>query len=546
MARARDGGFLMRREWLASAKSVLDPWAGLAIFTVVAMLVRGYGYGREDQNLYLPFVLKWNSPSLFPHDYLLAMTFARESVVWRGLALLARVIPLAPLLLALMAASTYGVLLLVHKMALRWWKDRWAAWLAVALWVPAYVVPGVAINTSDDYFTMRVLGTLCGVAALYWFFEEEDGKTALALFLGGMFHILSAIPFAFGIAFSGLVERRWKRVAGASAALLSSALVVGLTGVSGGRHSLFVRYGGPWFDIVRRADVEIFPQYWMTSSWVALALLVALFLCLMALSKSAGLERAVSRRTMHLFVAQVILSCIGGAGAAFHLAVLAQLCLLRGWLTVMLLGNLLLAGCVAWLAWRPRAGQTGNAAKILGWSGRAAVAMAVAVLWLGTPLARAQEKEYSTGELGAMELVKSLVPMDGTVIVPPDWMDFRLRTLRSPFVTYKDRAPALYDEAYAREWMRRIEAVRGFENDAWKPDPGLRLTAKEVVAIRRNFERAQVRHIVTMRKYNFRVLGRAGRYALYEIPEEPPAGPEGLPVRRGAPLAGPAAPSTGH
>jgi hypothetical protein len=87
----------------------------LVLCTVFSIFARGYGFGLEDQNLYLPFLFKWNSPGLFPHDYLLQMGYARESVSWLLLSLLARKIPVKALFLIIYVAANYMVLLLTHK-----------------------------------------------------------------------------------------------------------------------------------------------------------------------------------------------------------------------------------------------------------------------------------------------------------------------------------------------------------------------------------------------------------------------------------------------
>jgi len=83
----------------------------------------------EDQNLYLPFLLKWNDPSLFPADLLLTQGFARESAVWALLAVLGRVVSLEAVFLGAYLAASYATLFFVHRLARAWWDDGAAAFV---------------------------------------------------------------------------------------------------------------------------------------------------------------------------------------------------------------------------------------------------------------------------------------------------------------------------------------------------------------------------------------------------------------------------------
>jgi hypothetical protein len=84
--------------------------AALWIAMGAAILWRGYCFGNEDQALYLPFILKWNAPSLFPHDILLDQGFAKLSGTWVGISLLSRVVNLQVLSLLLYILASYLVL----------------------------------------------------------------------------------------------------------------------------------------------------------------------------------------------------------------------------------------------------------------------------------------------------------------------------------------------------------------------------------------------------------------------------------------------------
>lgn len=250
----------------------------LIFCALLAIVLRGYAYCKEDQNLYLPFVLQWNDPSLYPHDHLLTLGFARESITWGLIALCARWIPLPALLAILWAIINYLQLLGVYKISVTWWRHVEAGWVAVFLWVRTYQVPGVANSTFDDYFTTRILGTLFGTWALYFFFRGKSGRSAAAIALGYLSHVISVLPLVAAVGLTHVVRRKWKPLLvlgltsiGAAMALMAYAAHFGV------KHDLFAIYSGSWLDMVRHAAPELFPQQWQLKDWRHLGVYLAIY-----------------------------------------------------------------------------------------------------------------------------------------------------------------------------------------------------------------------------------------------------------------------------
>jgi hypothetical protein len=131
------------------------------------------------------------------------------------------------------------------------------------------------------------------------------------------------------------------------------------------------------------------------------------------------------------------------------------------------------------------------------------------------------------------ELVRSEVPKDAVVIVRPDWDDFRWRTRRSAFVTWKDRSVTLRSRQLAQAWRDRIKEIRGFEADSYTGNSQLALTPEEVVEISRRHAGEHVDYVVTSARYPFPLVGRRGRYFLYRIPGPEAPGEAGGPVPLG-------------
>lgn len=623
----------------------------LAFCTCLAILLRGYAYGKEDQNLYLPFILHWNNPSLFPHDYLLTLGFARESVVWGLLAQAGRWISLPVILAVLWVAVSYLVLLFTYKIGLAWWGRPETAWVAVFLWIPTYVVPGVANATFDDYFTTRIFGALLGLVALYFNFKGRNGSSAIAIFVGFLLHVVSVLPLAVALGLVHLARRRWRALAMVMVACVGAALA--LTAYSahfGSRHNLFAVYSGTWLEMVRHADFELFPQQWSRNAWISLAIYVAAYYLLFRVRKMRGELTGPEKDACVINTGIVICSAIGLAGALNGTALLVQLCLFRGYLFFMFLLAISLAGPIAellqsnrWISvavgcWIALAWVTDNwiiqAAAVLlllahptfnkasyvwalvsawltkkkersfgalliillcvlvwenshftpGWSlgvwrsdqkafigtllaawmllglralapriweGFAPVLFPVCLValilispnrvmveafrgsaWfrhlygsaIATQVVQAGVDDIPVAERkGLAQLVKKYVPINATLIVPPDWMSFRLDTLRSPFVTIKDKAPVEFGEDYSRLWLGRIQEIHALRqaNGQWCWDNSLSLSRLEVLALAERYLDINLNYIITQAVYDFPVVGKSGGWILYRISGSP-------------------------
>lgn len=612
--------------------------AGLVFLSALAFLIRGYAFGAEDQNLFLPFVYHWNDLSCFPHDYLLGLTFAKGSLTWPAVTLLSRFLPLEPLLLTFYLAALYATLLLTFKTALLVSEDRAAAWLAVCLWLPLYPVPGAGIPTFDGYFTASTLGLVAATLALYLFLKGRSGGACAALAAGALVHVLSVLPVSAGVGLSWFRNRRWSWLALLAASLAAPAALLVLLGAGGGSgHELFSIYRGEWFEFLWRKLPDSFPQAWAGRTWLEIAsYLVAWGVSAWQLSREDG--HGARERLNWAVAGALLLFPLGLLGAAYRVAILVQLSLFRASLWVIYALTLLAAWWIADLArngdlrlrllavflatswlygsadvhaavmvalvaqrrslfslptakrfWgiasigaslaillvqasaffeRPEGRGLREQEALVGvalaaglflvvaaapaaWRARASfpstawVALVVLLLLpsehmvregiylraltalvprVAMDAAKEQTRRGAESTMGEMEArIRSQVPADATVIVSPRWMRFRAQTMRSSFVTFKDRCGMLYSRTFATEWIARMRALHAYRPGDWTMDDSLDLSREELLRLAAAYAGIRLEYIVTARDYSFPLLGTSGALKLYRIQGDLPA-----------------------
>lgn len=612
-------------------------WLALSACTAAAVLIRGYGFALDDQALYLPFLYHWNTPALFPHDYLLTMGVAKESLTWPILAFLGRWTGFPALFLTLHLLSTFLGLYFLYRTAELLWKNTSAAWISVFLWLPALEVPGAGINTFDGYFTTRCLGIVLAAVALYYFLKQRPGLHLAALSLGVFVHVPDVIPVAAGIGLTLLLEHRWREWARLTLVLgIMGLCLVIYSRVLGVHHDLWALYSGTRFEDLWHRLPDLFPQGQPPSTWTAIALLLgSMGLAFLVHWKRGSMDRA-EVRLFGVVLGAVVLAAVGALGALAGVALLAQLSLTRGFLWVLYaialwcgkeiadclgrgkawstaLGLFLLmvllmgaapplaltVAILAALAYEETGGAAGAGARpaLATWLGALATftlvviealwmvklpklglswnanALPSALLLMGLaalfllafkdacvlarpwvlglclglvlilfpsyfmmtlctyrpPLAAVvpglkvgyEEARRSSAWNASLEsmadLVRRSVPADATVIVPPRWKTFRLQTLRSSFVTYKDFCGAVYDEGFYREWTRRANLIGACRPGSWILKGDLEVSEEELFSLSQAYRAIHLDYIVTAQPLKLKELGRAGGFILYKI-----------------------------
>jgi len=617
-------------------------WAGAAA-AVCATLVRGYRFGVEDQALYLPFVLHWIDPSLFAGDYLLAASWAKESLVWPFLAATGKWFSLKAMFFGLHFLCTLVLFAFLFGTAMEVWRRVEIAWLAVLLWLPAYEIPGAGINTFDDYFTTRSVGFVIAAAGLYLLVRGRHWLAASVLAGGCFIHVLSVLPPMAGLVVSLLLERKvrdaWRVVLFFAG---TGLLFLVYTRFLGARHDLFMRFPEETRELLWTTFPDLFPQGWSFSTWLGAGVYLGIFGLAFLCRWRCGTMGQAERRVFSMGAGAALSAVLGLAGTWSNLALFPQLSLLRGLYWLVLVTTLIvaaegarwlespkarirmagvyllsswimgavgahavvfavMAACVLrespalgppvgpldrigglawvlmgllvllqayWMIVLPAMGfcREANglpvailACATVGIASRppirvgGASAVRVGALWLGILTAlvlfptepmvhlsgkrpalsawfpsleqavhRTQANRASEASRRRMaEAVQAAVPKGDTVVVPPDWTDFRVLTGRASFVTRKDFCGALYDRSFRAEWMNRMDALKIPYGRGGEETSVFRLREEEWRALSGHYAPLRLNFLITSEPLSLPKLAASQGLFLYWIGESP-------------------------
>lgn len=589
------------------------PWfvyAFLIFCTFLAIIYNGYGFGEGDQIFYLPYIYHWNNPNLFPNDYFLTNSYARESITWTFIAFLSKLIDIRILFAVLYFILRYLSLLLSYKIAYMFYKKVNAAWLVVFLEILVYPVIGSGYSTFDDNFCTRIVGTVLGLSSFYYFLKAKPYLSAIMIFAGGLFHIISIIPFFTGLLSVTIMKKQWKNSLIYLFMFLSSGFIIYLfASYYGFHHKMFVFYSGLWYKVFKSSCPNLLPHIWSLSTWSQIILIIATFYCMYLWKQFRNITTEMDRIALIITSSILMLFIISLIGSFFHFALLIQLCLMRGYLlfffilTICIIDlasnllesnkwNLILCGILILSCW-----ITGNAIfqflgvinsvftiefnnaannklKKLKLSIYFSLILFSAILFyilfmkagilllnislvivvfsgfiilsfgfyrkIKTPnniiliyllclpplllpsLFLIPDWSRNKGFLGERTLyppyelmekeVREVIPLDATIIIPPNWIKFRTNTLRSSFVTFMDNVPSEFNPEYTLEWIRRIQEINSIfsNNDS-------ECTEEKITILSNKYDNLNLDYIITSKQLNFPLISSVGNLYLYKI-----------------------------
>jgi Domain of unknown function (DUF6798) len=334
--RANIETILARRE-----SNTIADLALLILMTVLALAVRGFHYGIEDEAIYLPAIKKSLDPSLYPFDSAFFLSQTKFAIFPVLIAFLARVIPLSlhSVVFITHLFSLFLVLAACWRLSRQCLADANAQWAAVAMVAAVLTLPvaGTALYVIDQHLHPRSLATAVILWSLSKSLERHYYRAGLGLLIALLIHPLMG---AFGIAFAAfpLCESGKQLLVFCLVPLLLAALPFALEApsvawreaASGSSYYYLRRWEwyewvgifAPltllgWFGYLERRDgLEVLQRI----SWWLVAFGLFFFTLAVALTIPARFERVISFQPMRfLHLVYLLLFMLAGALAGKHI-----------------------------------------------------------------------------------------------------------------------------------------------------------------------------------------------------------------------------------
>lgn len=466
-------------------KENLKHYLIILLASIAAIASHGYLFAVSDQEIFIPYILKWQEPSLFPSDLLFTQPSASGSLFYPVFGFLARFADLQSIFFLGYLLFQFFFFLAIYRLSYVILKDQKFAYLALLPFFLPKFIGGTATFTFDTFFGYRSIGIVFMVLHLSYLLEKKFTKAAISALLSAVFHPLSIIPIIllFPLAF---IKENFKINKKSILLILSIVLLVLLL------FSQFLPKDNSWLSIIKFRDDYLFPSTWSLRAWLAFTLYVSLLALLLRKlnQKISSTILLVTIVSLSVFVTNYLIleivkipslaqlqlvrsinpvAYISLAISPLLLVFQKPLLKIAGFSSFILLSlnmfNFYLLSFLAFaiILYLGRNFQPKNLSLKY-------VCIVFAILFslfatkafLNHQLIQfpKQKNDWIDLQLWA----KDNTPNDAIFLVPPKQTGFRIFSHRTIVGDIKDGAVVIYDRSYALEWFEVMNQLESYQN----------------------------------------------------------------------------------
>src|SRR3990167_810543 len=198
-------------------------YLAILVLSIIAILIHGYHFAVSDQEIFIPYILKFQNPNLFLGDILFDQSSARSSIFYPIYGYLINFVDLQVLFFASFLFFQFFFFLAIYRLSYVILKDQKLAYLALLPFFLPKFIGGTATSTFETFFGYRSLGILFLLYYLIYILEKRFLKSATIAGLGFLIHQLSIIPNLLLIPFS-IVSSKEKLKVGVKSFLVFAIL----------------------------------------------------------------------------------------------------------------------------------------------------------------------------------------------------------------------------------------------------------------------------------------------------------------------------------
>lgn len=251
----------------------------ILLLSLLAIISHGYQFTVSDQEIFIPYILKAQDPSLFKNDILFDQISAQTSIFYQVVAELSKVLGLEITFFVGFLIFQFLFFVGLYNLSNLLLKDNKLAYLSLLVFFLPKFIGGTATATFDTFFGYRSVGVIFLIFYLFYLLKHQFTKAAVVAAIGFWFHPLSIIPNLALLPVFHLYKSGFnlKEVIKPLIIFLLISLPLVLTATSSSNlfSSLLTR-DSSWFSIIRSRVDYIFPSLWTLRGWAALFLYITL------------------------------------------------------------------------------------------------------------------------------------------------------------------------------------------------------------------------------------------------------------------------------
>src|SRR3989344_3234814 len=285
-------------------------WIIILSFSFIAFFIHGYQFAVSDQEIFIPYILKSATPSLFLGDALFNQSSVHLSIFYPLVGLLTKFFDIQIIFFIGYLIFQFAFFTGIYRLSKILLKNERLAYFSLMPFILPKFIGGTATQTFDLFFGYRSVGVVFLVFYLSYLLEKKYAKSLIIAFVGILFHPLSIIPSALTLPVLFLSYSKSK-TKDCLKIIISSLLLAVTSYIVLGNfffNTLFSK-DELWYSIIKSRDAYVFASSWQLLGWAAFSLYLTLVF-LVAPDTSKGMRKTVINVTvisLAVFLANAVL-----------------------------------------------------------------------------------------------------------------------------------------------------------------------------------------------------------------------------------------------
>ncbi|MBI3342077.1 hypothetical protein HY024_03055 [Candidatus Curtissbacteria bacterium] len=276
----------------------------VSFISLVSTLIAGYNFAISDQQIFIPYILKFQDPSLFKEDSLFSQFSANASLFYQTFAFLTKYTDIQLIFFACFTIAKAILFIGIYYLSKSIFKNRNIALLSLLPFIIPKFIGGTATLTFDSFFGYRSIGQIFLVFYLLFIIKKRFVFSSLTGALCLFIHPLSIIPSLplLPILIFKNSKNKIKDLLIFTVFTVTFVFFYQLTFKTD--QNLFV-HSPKWLSIIRARDNYIFMSQWQLLGWLSLCMYIVLIGIYTKFSKVHKKSDIVLISLISLFMATV-------------------------------------------------------------------------------------------------------------------------------------------------------------------------------------------------------------------------------------------------
>lgn len=507
-------------------------YLAIVILSLLSTFISGYRFAVSDQEIFIPYILKFQDPSLFKGDILFSQFTANASFYYQIMAYITKYINMEIAFFAGFLIIKSILFIGIFKISEAIFKKKEIAILSLLLFLIPKFIGGTGTLTYDDFFGYRSIGVVLYVFYLLFLLKNQFNKASFVAGVCLFFHPLSIIPTI--VLAPALILKDSKNKIRDFLVFISvtSIFAVFYQLTFHAESNLFV-HSVEWMEIIKQRDSYIFPSMWGIFGWLSLAMFLSLMIFYLKYFKDSvrGTLKTILVVSLGIILLDYLIIEI------FQFPGFAKFQLARSITPISTIGLSLspsllffkqkMSKFVGFIAFASLCLNsyyiflfsflilvflTNREKSILVNLNIKFIKVVMSVLLIGLVLNFSQGKknigfpQNKTDWISLQIWARDNTAKQSIFLVPPSKTGFRVFSQRTIVGDIKDGAVVIYSESYAYQWDALMKSLKSFEN----------MNETDF----RNFKKIQMYdYLVTAKsqKINLPVIYQNNSYTVYKI-----------------------------